>query len=127
MAGVRIDAVRVLARRGGQTTILIPAERLRGMRGSPLDVLCVVSGVDGGGAGGTCGTYADLYTHGHIGWPGPPFGLVPDGVASVKLRVRGGRTITAAVRNNVYSVDEDVVAIQPPVWIDANGRRIPRR
>jgi hypothetical protein len=43
------------------------------------------------------------------------------------LRVRGGRTITAAVRNNVYSVDEDVVAIQPPVWIDATGRRIPRR
>jgi hypothetical protein len=36
----------------------------------------------------------------------------------------GGRCGTLA---DVYSVDEDVVAIQPPVCIEATGRRIPRR
>jgi hypothetical protein len=127
MRGVRVDAIRLLAPRGAQTTILVPAERLAYRRGSPLDVLCVVSGLDGRGSGGTCGTFADLHQHGYIGWPGPPYGIVPDGVASVKLRVRGGRTITAPVRDNVYVVDEDVFAIQPPVWLDVNGHVIPRR
>ncbi len=91
------------------------------------DFLCIYRGYGGGTAGGTCGTFADLYRHGHIGWPGPPFGLVPDGVANVKLRVRGGRTITAPVRGNVYAVDDDVVAIQPPRWFDVSGHEIPKR
>jgi hypothetical protein len=122
--GVHMDAVRVLGRRGALLTILVPMER------TPLphkpNGLCVVSKLTDG-SGMTCGTLADLRTHGYIGWPGPPFGLVPDGVASVKLRVRGGRTITAPVHDNVFSVDEDVFAIQPPVWLDVNGRRISRR
>jgi hypothetical protein len=91
-----------------------------------LDALCLVTTVSGG-AGGTCGTFAELYQHRHIGWPGPPFGLVPDGVASVKLRVHGGRTITAPVRNNAYDVPEGGFAIQPPRWLDAKGREIARR
>jgi hypothetical protein len=120
MRGVRVDAVRLLAR----SRILVPVEHVTGL--AQPDVLCLYTPVSNG-VGGTCATFADLYKHGHIGWPGPPFGLVPDGVASVKLRVRGGRTIAAPVRGNVYAVDEDVFAIQPPLWLDASGHEIPRR
>lgn len=122
--GVYMDAVRVLAQRARGLTLLVPMER------TPLPAkregLCVLSALSDG-SGMTCGTLADLHKHGYIGWPGPPLGLVPDGVASVKLRVRGGRTITAPVHDNVYAVDEDVFAIQPPVWLDVNGRVIPKR
>jgi hypothetical protein len=121
--GVHMDAVRVLAQRGRLLTVLVPMER------TPLpekrEGLCVLSALTDG-SGMTCGTLADLHKHGYIGWPGPPLGLVPDGVASVRLRVRGGRTITAPVRDNVYAVEEDVFAIQPPVWLDVDGRVIPR-
>jgi hypothetical protein len=123
--GVRVDAVRLLARHGSQATILVPVERLEGGPGM-RDALCLMTG-PAGGAGGTCRTLADLHKRGYVGWPGPPFGLVPDGVASVKLRVRGGKTITAPVRHNVYDVRDGGFAIQPPLWLDANGHEIPRR
>jgi hypothetical protein len=122
--GVYMDAVRVLAQRGRLLTLLVPMER------TPLPAkregLCVLSALTDG-SGMTCGTLTDLRKHGYIGWPGPPLGLVPDGVASVRLRVRGGRTITAPVRDNVYAVSDDVFAIQPPVWLDPNGHELPRR
>jgi hypothetical protein len=123
--GVRVDAVRLLVRHGSQATILVPVERLEGRPGM-RDALCLMSG-PAGGAGGTCGTLADLHKHGYVGWPGPPFGLVPDGVATVKLRVRGGRTITAPVRHNVYDVRDGGFALQPPLWLDSDGHEIPRR
>src|SRR6185503_873372 len=75
------------------------------------------------GAGVICRTTADL-RDGHVSWPAPPFGLVPDGVAAVKLRIRGGRTIVAPVGNNVYDLTEmgdAAVAIQPPRYLDADG------
>jgi hypothetical protein len=123
--GVRVDAIRLLARHGSQATILVPVERVDGGPGM-RDALCVLTGPRAG-VGGTCGTFDDLYKHGHIGRPGPPFGLVPDGVATVKLRVRGGRTITASVRGNVYDAPDAGFAIQPPLWLDARGHEIPRR
>ena len=134
--GVRVDAVRLLAQHGKRTTILVPM--------APRDVLCVLATTiargnpppgtppagSPNGAGMTCATLAELRRRGYVGWPWPPFGLVPDGVASVKLRVRGGRTITAPVRNNVYDLTDlgdAVFAIQPPRWFDVNGRAIPKR
>ncbi len=132
MSGVRVDAVRMLAQRGSRLTILVPIVSLS--RPPWRDVLCLYTTTlargKPAGAGGTCRTFADLRRHGYLGWPGPPFGLVPDGVASVKLRVRGGKTITAPVRNNVYDLThlgDGVFAIQPPLWLDANGHEIPRR
>lgn len=54
--------------------------------------------------------------------------LVPDGVARVRVRLRGGRFITVPVRNNVYRYTIDGVSVNPgTVWFDAAGRRINRR
>jgi len=122
--GVHIDAVRVLAKRGKYLTLLVPMERssIPVMR----DALCVLTALPDG-TGMTCGTLADLRKHGSIGFTIPAFGLVPDGVARVKVRVRGGRTVTAPVRNNLYVLDEREFPIQPPVWLDASGHEISRR
>jgi hypothetical protein len=144
MHGVRVDAIRLLSQHGQQLAILVPAvragERAPGIPASKTvqrDALCVVmtavirgNGPDAGkldGAGSTCGTLANFRAHGYIGFTIPAFGLVPDGVASVRLRVRGGRTISAPVRNNAYDVGDSVVPIQPPLWLDASGHEIPRR
>ena len=97
------------------------------------DALCLMVGVTikgkFGGTGGTCGTLATL-NKSRLGWPGPPFGVVPDGVASVKLRVRGGRTVTAKVRGNVYDLRQPsnagLFAIQPARWFGADGHEIPK-
>jgi hypothetical protein len=55
--------------------------------------------------------------------------LVPDAVARVSIRLRDGRTVSAPVRDNYYSVD---VGKNHPVardvrWYDAAGRLIVRR
>lgn len=143
--GVRVDAIRLLARHGDRVTVLVPIKRYgkpyRGLLRSTtviVDALCVMSTLPdkvsgnpppgahlGGGVGGTCGILTDLVRRG-IGWPGPPFGLVPDGVATVQLRVRGGKTVNAPVRNNVYDLTRqtNLFAIQPPRWLDKNGQRI---
>jgi hypothetical protein len=140
--GVRVDAVRLLSQHGNWLLILVPMERLD--RPDTSDPLCVLQTVvvrgnpppgappagSLGGAGMTCATLTDIRRNGYVGWPGPPFGLVPDGVASVKLRVRGGRTINAPVGNNVYDLTgmgDAAFAIQPPLWLDASGHEIPRR
>ena len=55
--------------------------------------------------------------------------LVPDGVARVQVRLRGGRYLTVPVRNNVYRYT--VRGPLPPswgaTWYDAAGRRIDHR
>jgi hypothetical protein len=122
--GVHMDAVRVLGKRGNRLTLLVPMERtsIPVMR----DGLCVLTALENG-SGMTCGTLADIRKHGRVGFTVPPLGLVPDGVASVKVRVRGGHTITAPVRNNFYVLDDGEIPIRPPVWLDVNGREIPKR
>jgi|GEM_PF-6187162 len=51
--------------------------------------------------------------------------LVPDGVARVKVRLRGGRSVTVPVRNNVYRYTiRGISANLGTVWFDAAGRRI---
>jgi len=120
--GVHLDAVRLLAK--DRLTLLVPMERtpIPRMR----DGLCVLTEFDDG-SGMTCGTLAYLRAHGRIGFTVPPLGLVPDGVASVRVRVRGGRSVTAPVRDNFYVLEAGEVPIQPPVWLDVSGRVIPRR
>jgi hypothetical protein len=121
--GVHLDAVRVLGRHGKYLVLLVPMERtpIPAMR----DGLCVLTALENG-SGMTCRTLAGLRKHGAVGFSVPALGVVPDGVASVNVRVRGGRTVTAPVRNNLYVLDDGVVPIQPPVWLDVNGRVIPR-
>jgi hypothetical protein len=54
--------------------------------------------------------------------------LVPDGVASVTVRLRHSRTVTVPVRNNVYRYTiHDSPAFMGTVWYDAQGRRIDHR
>ena len=54
--------------------------------------------------------------------------VVPDGVARVAVRLRGGRTVTVPVRDNVYRFDiRGVSANLGTLWYDANGNRIDHR
>jgi hypothetical protein len=51
--------------------------------------------------------------------------LVPDGVARVTVRLRGGRSVTVSVHDNVYRYTiRGVSADLGTVWFDAAGRRI---
>ncbi len=51
--------------------------------------------------------------------------LVPDGVARVTVRLRGGRSVTVSVHDNVYRYTiRRVSADLGTVWFDTAGRRI---
>lgn len=51
--------------------------------------------------------------------------LVPDGVAAVRVRMRGGQTVTARVHDNLYEIDlPGAGADLGAVWLDAQGHRI---
>lgn len=53
--------------------------------------------------------------------------LVPDGVASVKVRLRHGRSLTAPVRDNVYTYTiHGVSAYLGTTWFGPTGQRIDR-
>lgn len=53
--------------------------------------------------------------------------LVPDGVASVNVRLRHGRSVTVPVRDNVYRYTiHGVSAYLGTTWFDATGQRIDR-
>jgi hypothetical protein len=54
--------------------------------------------------------------------------LVPDGVARVTVRVRGGKTVTGTVHDNVYQYTiTGPGANLGSTWYDAKGNRIPGR
>lgn len=124
--GVRENAIRVLARTRGEIVALVPMERGRfgpDPAKDVLDPLCLLRGSEQRGYGVTCGTLADVLG-GRVRWTRPPAGLAPDIAARVRLRVRGGRTVTVTPRNNFYdaaAMDPSLVGIQPPRWINAQG------
>jgi hypothetical protein len=97
------------------------------------------------GVGVSCGTVRDLRTtgigastalgSGEVSVPASSgkvtfiaAKLVPDGVASVVVRLRGGRKVAATVRDNIYEFQTREL---PPGWgvrwLDAHGRRIEHR
>ena len=124
--GIRANAIRVLARTRGEIAALVPMERGR-FGPDPdkdvLDPLCLLRGSKDRGYGLTCGTLAEVLS-GRVRWTRPPAGLAPDVATRVRLRVRGGRTITLSPRNNFYdaaAVDPSLVGLQPPRWINAEG------
>jgi hypothetical protein len=54
--------------------------------------------------------------------------LVPDGVASANVRLRGGRSVTVPVHNNVYSYTiHGSPANLGTTWLDTAGHRIDHR
>jgi hypothetical protein len=91
------------------------------------DALRLIAGYDGAGSGMTCGSLTDAL-QGRKRWTIPPAGLAPDGAARVRVRVRGGKTITAAVHNNYYDLHrpgtEQYAGIAPPRWFDATGHEL---
>ncbi|MDA0167926.1 hypothetical protein OJ998_02420 [Solirubrobacter taibaiensis] len=127
-AGIRADAIRVLARTRGEIAALVPMERGRfgpDTNTDVLDPLCLLR-AKGRGYGLTCGALADVLA-GQVRWTRPPAGLAPDVAARVRLRVRGGRTITLTPRNNFYdaaAIDPSLVGLQPPRWINADGDHV---
>jgi hypothetical protein len=54
--------------------------------------------------------------------------LVPDGVARVRVNLRGARTVTVPVKDNIYRYTiTDSPAAMGTVWFAADGRRIDHR
>jgi hypothetical protein len=123
--GVRTDSVRRLARGRGGAAVLVSVEQ-DGVRdadpGHPMpvtsDALCLERTIPtrrGTTVGEKCGSLDDLRS-GHLRFP--TAGLVPDGVASVRVRLRTGTVLTARVTNNYFAL---------PIDIDADGRDDPRQ
>ncbi|WP_210493693.1 hypothetical protein [Patulibacter sp. SYSU D01012] len=146
--GVRVASVR-LARPlpHGGSIVVLPVERSGHddpgyPRSTRRDVVCLQitswttvrgrPGLGGGlGSGGTCGNAADIRS-GHM-MMGAQFdgelgvsGLVPDGVRTVEVPLRGGPTLRLPVSDNVYYADMETPRGRfNPVrvrWLDAAGR-----
>jgi hypothetical protein len=146
--GVRLAYVRLLARGpGGRGFVLVPIERYDpGPPPTPAfkrafapksNALCVFAQASDGG-GKDCYSTADLLagraSTGSIGRE--TYGLVPDGVAAVRLEFVTGQTLTVPVRGNFYVTDSPrerrhaahspAAAVEAEIWLDANGRPLKR-
>jgi hypothetical protein len=142
VTGVDRDGVRLLAERPDGVTLLVPRtgadlHDARDPSSVQPQVLCLVrsndrlyvsqgmadSGLVSGGM--TCGSVADLCA-GRIAFTIPPAGLVPDGVASVELRLSDGTVLRAEVRDNAY--DLEIRNLRPDTWrirwLSADGSAI---
>jgi hypothetical protein len=100
------------------------------------NLLCVrYPDVDG--AGGSCWTTAQILAgRGTAALGRHVFGLVPDGVATVRMTYPGGAVRTARVRENFFTVVAPGAktlrgwtayspgAGSPITWLDAHGRRV---
>ena len=128
--GVHVDGIRVLRHTADSVTVLIPARRAAPSQHAIRDALCVYRMDTAGealpiGVGGTCGDTGQLRTRG-VGWV--TASLVPDGVARVEVRRRGGRYQGATVRDNFYDLGTDAIVPAWPVrWYDAHGNLIEHR
>ena len=147
VSGVRTEAIRRIAKRSDAAWIMVSAERVKypvtpkgtGSR----DVLCVLSKASptaapngyGGGYGGTCRTSRDIGLGRLSGGAASGrrlqlWGVVPDGVDTVKARLRGDKGIIVKVRDNTYVIDAvipDRAWLGHYVWYDRNGKELRRR
>jgi hypothetical protein len=144
--GIHTDGIRVLFENRREIVLLIPVRRVGDPKFTPSvqrDVLCLWSSAYQGW-GGTCADAKQLRRRGIQGGTSPDANgglitsaeearttrvrvtaLVPDGVARVAVRVRGGKTITADVHDNVYQYLSKGIPINLGVtWFDAGGKRI---
>ncbi|MCU1677545.1 MAG: hypothetical protein JWM93_2303 [Frankiales bacterium] len=144
VGGVHTDDVRLLTSGADGVTFVVPVART-GSSDTPIrqDQLCLVQAtpahevagrpVDAGTAY-RCGDISDiragkLISGAQYGGHLQLVGLVPDGVASVEVPLKGGPPITARVSDNGFAIDEsdvqgtfDRYAMR---WLDADGHAIP--
>jgi hypothetical protein len=135
-SGVQLEAVRLLP--GG--AVLVPVKRFepRGPGGGRPedrrdDAVCLYSPGSGRTGGTACFTAAQVREGQAITSQGATVdGLVPDGVAGVRLRSAGG-TAEAAVRDNYFAVELPPIAGPGGVpfvradaaeWLDREKRKI---
>jgi hypothetical protein len=115
MGRVRRSKVRVL--RAHPLTLLVPVEFQRNRGATIRDQLCLaISNDNGESFGSSCASLTEV-RHGALHYTIPPIGLAPDFVKQVKLRVRGGKTLTLTPHNNLYQASKDAYPIQPPRWV----------
>lgn len=122
--GLRLDSVRLLAERADGAMMLVPSERVfKGPRRrdpATRDQLCLLQSSDFArvkgkrvrmpGMGMSCGSVRDVKLGRMMSggqWDGriSLSGLVPDGVATVEVPLRGGPTLRVKVANNSYYLD----------------------
>lgn len=143
-AGLHIDGIRLLREHSQDSVVLLPLERV-GPSEDPAhqinDGLCVYTAykVSTGGSsdaptaggvptptaisGASCGSLQDL-KRGRI------TGLVPDGVARVRVTLENGKVVTADVTDNYYepsgATNDRSTSANPEdtTWLDADGRVI---
>jgi len=142
LTGIRTDAVRLLhVKRSGtssaRTIVLVPAARLQypamrlpgreSVRHPALqDVLCFYT-EDTAGWSGPCTTTAAILQGSLSGLGRDVFGLVPDGVATVRIYRRyERRPIDVPITGNFLfaSFSHGFSHVSHVVWLDAAGRRI---
>jgi len=136
LTGIRTDAVRLLHVKHARTStatsiVLVPAASLRYPGQSPWpaqrDVLCFYT-EEAAGWSGPCTTTAGILRGGFAGGLGRDvFGLVPDGVATVRIYRRYDRPpIDVPVTDNFVfaSFSHGFSHVSHVVWLDAAGRRI---
>lgn len=132
--GANLDGVRVLDRARG--VVLVPFERIpvpRDPRGRPVpgidpasytNAVCLFERSSDGFSANACHTAPKIRSGRAISTgSGSVSGLVPDGVASVRL-VSGDRETTAPVRDNYFAADA-----RPPSaveWLAADGSVVRR-
>jgi hypothetical protein len=138
--GVRTDGVRLL--RGGDTdAVLIPVERFnietskdippslvpatKGRLSLKSEGFCVYvpdPKIEIGG-GEVCLTWDAIRAGAMPSSIGNVvFGLVPDGVSSVRVHVRGAAPVEATVRDNFYAGTSRSVEVLSVEWRDVTGR-----
>jgi hypothetical protein len=133
--GVRVDGIRLLDPDRG--VVLVPTEGMpvpRDAQGRPVpgfaspryrNTVCVIQPTGDGFTGGSCHNADKIASGLAIGSSGGVVdGLVPDGVARVRL-IRGGRTTAEApVRNNYFDVESAFPNVVE--WLGADGSLVER-
>lgn len=154
--GVHTDGVRLLASGPDGAAVLVPVEQSGTADADPghvtpvtKDALCLKRTITDNTAptphpsgGETCGTAEDLHA-GRIRFVAD--GLVPDGVARVRVKLTTGAVLTADVTNNYYKFPIDLEASggsdpryaaatqrfrtingRPIEWLDQHGAPVPK-
>ena len=124
--GVRTASLRLLKAPGGQQALLVPTEahgRTAAGGFEAAERLCVVTGTHE-----FCGD-TEALTAGDLvgGFDANFLGLVPDGVASIRVAVPGRRPVTAQVRDNFFWISGLTLGgpVTPRIaWLDEAGRRV---
>jgi hypothetical protein len=122
--GVETAAVRLL-RPGADAIALVPAERLfqnDQRTGTPLytDALCLADADSV-----TCGSRDDLLAGRILNLKGTRvYGLVPDGVATVRVDFADGGTAEAPVSENLFELtsSHDAATVTSSSWLDQDGK-----